>query len=62
MLRSDSGKRTYTITARRMVSGEVMKKRKGLGLLMPEHADWPGVGSSQVLPKDPKNIFKRIFS
>ena len=33
-LRSDSGKRTYNITARRMISGDVLKYRNGLSLVI----------------------------
>lgn len=35
-LRSDNGNRMFIITARRMISGEVLKYRKGLRSFMPE--------------------------
>gem|GEM_PF-2688313 len=35
-LRSESGNRTYIMTASRMTSGDVLKWRNGFGFLMPK--------------------------
>src|SRR5260370_38763590 len=38
--RSDSGYRTYIITTRRITSGELLKYRNGLRMVLSYHGEW----------------------
>ncbi len=51
--RSESGTRTYTIAASRMISEDVLNKRKGLCLDIFKRYETALFGSNQLLPTEP---------
>jgi hypothetical protein len=54
---SDKGNRTYIITARRMISREVLKYRNGLGLVIPRCYPGARTCSSLFALTEPEEVF-----